>query len=162
MTEARTIELVAATVEDTRAIGAALGAELAAGDVVALCGDLGAGKTTMTHGIARALGFEGAVASPTFTLIREYEGRVPIHHVDVYRLERVQDVIDLGLEEMVDDGVLIVEWGDAIDEVLGPERLRVRLTVVSGEERRIAIDGGGARWSARWDALVRSLGRWAA
>lgn len=154
------IELLAPSVEDTRAIGAALGAELAVGDVVALCGDLGAGKTTMTHGIARALGFEGAVASPTFTLIREYDGRVPIRHVDVYRLERLQDVVDLGLEEMTDDGVLLVEWGDAIDGILGPDRLRVELTVLPGEVRRIVVASSGEGWRRRWERMRTALGRW--
>lgn len=161
-TDALRFELLAPSVEDTRAIGAALGAELAAGDVVALCGDLGAGKTTMTHGIARALGFDGAVASPTFTLIREYDGRVPIRHVDVYRLERMQDVVDLGLEEMTDDGVLLVEWGDAIDDILGPDRLRVELTVLPGEARRVVVSAGGHRWPRRWQHLRAALERWAA
>ena len=94
------IELTASTPEDTMAVGEAVASLIREGDAVALTGELGAGKTTFVRGAARALGFDGAVASPTFTLVREYQGRVRIYHVDVYRLERVQDVLDLGLDEM--------------------------------------------------------------
>ncbi|MGH7359870.1 MAG: tRNA (adenosine(37)-N6)-threonylcarbamoyltransferase complex ATPase subunit type 1 TsaE, partial [Candidatus Rokuibacteriota bacterium] len=113
-------ELAARTPEDTRGIGAALAPVLRPGDALALTGELGAGKTTFVHGLARALGYEGPVASPTFTLVREY--RTPgltILHADVYRLDRVQEVVDLGLQELLDDdGVLLVEWGDAVEALL--------------------------------------------
>src|ERR671928_380555 len=108
------VQLRAPTPEDTRRVGGAIADVLRAGDVVALTGELGAGKTTLVQGAARALGIDDPVVSPTFTLIREYEGTMPVAHVDVYRLERIQDVIDLGLEELPGRaGVLFVEWGDA-------------------------------------------------
>ena len=106
-----------ATADDTRAVGAALAGLLVPGDVLVLTGDLGAGKTTLTQGIAKGLGATEHVASPTFTLVREYlTGRLPVAHVDVYRLRRAQDVLDLALDELDGghDGVLIVEWGDAV------------------------------------------------
>ncbi|MGH2671654.1 MAG: tRNA (adenosine(37)-N6)-threonylcarbamoyltransferase complex ATPase subunit type 1 TsaE [Actinomycetota bacterium] len=161
------IELAAPTAEDTRAIGGALASLLRAGDVVALTGELGAGKTTLVQGVANALDYSGAVASPTFTLVREY--RTPslrIVHADVYRLDRVQEVLDLGLPELVEgDGVLLVEWGDAVAEVLPGEPLVVELVVPgdgagNGEERAISIRGGGGSWASRWERLEQVLDRW--
>jgi tRNA threonylcarbamoyladenosine biosynthesis protein TsaE len=157
------IELDAPTVEDTRAIGAALAELLQAGDGVALTGELGAGKTTLVQGVARGLGFAGHVVSPTFTLVREYPGRLRIHHVDVYRLERVQDVLDLGFEEMADaDGVLLVEWGDAVEGLLPAEHLSVELTAPQDERRRLVVTGTGASWAIRWERLEQALEPWVA
>jgi tRNA threonylcarbamoyladenosine biosynthesis protein TsaE len=133
------------------------------GDAVALTGELGAGKTTFVRGAARALGFDGAVASPTFTLVREYRGRVRIYHVDVYRLERVQDVLDLGLDEMVaEGGVLLVEWGDAVEGLLPDGHLLVEITLMGGEDaRRIVVTGQGPSWATRWERLERLTEPWA-
>src|SRR6266542_421528 len=95
----RVIELIVPGAEDMRALGEALAGVLVPGDVVALTGDLGAGKTTLVQGAARGLGVaDGSVTSPTFTLVREYRGRWPVYHLDVYRLARIQDVIVLGIE----------------------------------------------------------------
>jgi tRNA threonylcarbamoyladenosine biosynthesis protein TsaE len=157
------IELAAPTAEDTRAIGGALAEILRAGDVVTLTGELGAGKTTFVQGIARALEYSGAVASPTFTLVREY--RTPtlrIVHADVYRLERVQEVIDLGLQELLDDdGVLLVEWGDAVAELLPGDPLVVELKMPGdGEERAISVRGGQGSWTPRWERLEQLIERW--
>lgn len=157
--------LTAATPDDTRAIGAAVAPLLRRRDAIVLTGELGAGKTTFVQGLASGLEVEEHVASPTFTLVREYAGRLPVAHVDVYRLDRVQDVVDLALDEIADgDAVLVVEWGDAVDELLSDERLRVELTTVdpsgTDETRRIAIRGQGRGWAARWDALVAALAPW--
>ena len=125
------IELRTSTADETRAAGEALAGVLRAGDTAILTGELGAGKTTLVQGIARALGSDDPVASPTFTLIREYGGgRLHVVHVDVYRLDRIQEVVDLGLDELVDAGeaVLLVEWGDAVEELLPDDRLRMELS----------------------------------
>jgi tRNA threonylcarbamoyladenosine biosynthesis protein TsaE len=157
-----------ATADDTRAAGAELADVLQPHDVVVLTGDLGAGKTTFVQGIARGLGATEHVASPTFTLIREYtSGRVPLAHVDLYRLDREQDVIDLALDELEDgERVLLVEWGDPVADLLGAERLRVELVGEdpSGldETRRISIAGVGASWDARAQTIDAALRRWAA
>jgi tRNA threonylcarbamoyladenosine biosynthesis protein TsaE len=156
------------TADDTRAVGAALAPLLEVHDVLELTGELGAGKTTLVRGIAQGLGAEEHVASPTFTLVREYvSGRIPIAHVDVYRLDRVQDVVDLALDELEDGAcVLIVEWGDAVEELLPQERLRVELTTTDptglDETRRIAFHGLGPSWRERSEALVRTLEPWKA
>jgi tRNA threonylcarbamoyladenosine biosynthesis protein TsaE len=155
------LELMAASAEDTRAIGGAVGTALLAGDVVSLTGDLGAGKTTFVQGAAVALGVQQPVLSPTFTLVREYRGRIPVHHVDVYRLERLQDVLDLGFDEMVDGGaVVFVEWGDAIDPLLPEDHLDVAISIPSDEEgRALRLSSPNGAWAARWPALASALAR---
>jgi tRNA threonylcarbamoyladenosine biosynthesis protein TsaE len=154
--------LVAPTAEDTREIGAALAAVVRPGDGIALTGELGAGKTTFVQGLARGLGYEGHVASPTFTLVREYRTeRITLVHADVYRLDRVQDVVDLGLSEMLEEGVLVVEWGDAVESLLPPDHLVVELTVPGvGDERRLAIRAVGSEWNPRWERLEQLVERW--
>ena len=116
-----------ATPEDTRAAAAALAALLEPGDVVALSGDLGAGKTCFVQGAATALGVELPVTSPTFVLVKFLPGRVPVVHVDVYRLERLVDVHDLGEDVFAPDVVTFVEWGDTIRSLLPDNRIEVAL-----------------------------------
>jgi tRNA threonylcarbamoyladenosine biosynthesis protein TsaE len=157
------VELAARAAEDTRRIGAALAPLLRPGDAVALTGELGAGKTTFVQGVARALGFEGVVASPTFTLVREY--RTPaflLVHADVYRLDRVQDVLDLGLAEMLDEpGVLLVEWGDAVEALLPEDHLVVELTVPGQDDTRaVGIRPVGRGWDVRWERLEQVVDPW--
>ena len=154
----------AATAEDTRDVGAALAGLLRTHDVVVLTGELGAGKTTFVQGIARGLGATEHVASPTFTLVREYvSGRVPVAHVDLYRLEREQDVIDLALDELEDgERVLLVEWGDPVAELLGDERLRVEFAADPDDVRRITVATIGPSWEERADDLRIALTNWAA
>jgi tRNA threonylcarbamoyladenosine biosynthesis protein TsaE len=153
------IELRTETPEQTREVGDVLATFLRPRDTVVLTGDLGAGKTTLVQGIGRGLGVEEHVASPTFTLVREYAGRLDVAHVDVYRLERIQDVVDLGLDELGGpDRVLLVEWGDAVEELLSDDRLVVELTTDGfGETRRITIVPQGRSWAARWERLEQAL-----
>jgi len=157
-----------ATADDTRGVGAAIAPLLRIGDVLVLTGELGAGKTTLVRGIASGLGAAEHVASPTFTLVREYvTGRVPVAHVDVFRLDRVQDVVDLALDELEGGAcVLIVEWGDAVEELLPDDRLRVELTTEdpAGETdaRRITITSAEASWLERADELADVTGPWSA
>ena len=151
------------TAEETRAVGEALAPLLRPRDAVALTGELGAGKTTLVQGVARGLGVEDQVVSPTFTLVREYRGTaLDVAHVDVYRLDRVQDVVDLGLDELGDgEAVLLVEWGDAIEALLPADHLVVELT--SGEEddgRRIDVTSVGAAWDERAEHLEAVLSPW--
>jgi tRNA threonylcarbamoyladenosine biosynthesis protein TsaE len=155
-------ELRARTAEETRAVGAAIAPLLRPGDVVALGGELGAGKTTLVQGAAAALGVRQRVLSPTFTLVKEYEGWIPIHHLDVYRLRRIQDVLDLGFEEMIDSGaVVFIEWGDAIEALLPEDHLDVDLVAIEdSEERRIAVEAIGPAWAERLERLEAALEPW--
>ena len=154
-----TLRLRTTSAEQTRALAAALGGHLERGDVVVLVGDLGAGKTTFAQGLARGLGVEGPVTSPSFTLVQEYVGRVPVAHVDVYRLERIQELHDIGFEELVDgDGVTIVEWGDAVLQVLPTDRIVVRLTPgADDDDRCLTVEPIGPSWRTRREPLARAL-----
>lgn len=137
--------------DETLELAGTVGELLRPGDVVALVGELGSGKTVFARGVARALGVTEPVVSPSFTIVREYDGRTPLVHVDVYRIDTVQELHDLGFEELVrDDAVTLVEWGDMIDGLLPASRLDVRLTPgATDDERVIEIEGHGRTWRAR-------------
>lgn len=148
--------VVTRSTDETLELARAVAELLRPGDVVSLVGELGAGKTVFARGVARALGVTELVVSPTFTIVREYEGRVPLVHVDVYRIDAVQELHDLGFEEVVrDDAVTLVEWGDRIDGLLPGDRLDVRLAPgAADDERVVEIEGHGHSWRARAAALA--------
>lgn len=132
------MKVVTRSVEETRALGEQLGRDvLVPGDVVVLSGELGAGKTALAQGVGRGLGVDGPVVSPTFTLVREYQGRHPLCHVDLYRLEWVQELHELGIEEHLDDSVTLIEWGEMAAGALPSDRLEVRLMPGVGPDERI-------------------------
>jgi tRNA threonylcarbamoyladenosine biosynthesis protein TsaE len=125
--------------EQTVEIGRRLGSLLAAGSVVSLEGPLGAGKTTLVKGLAAALGIDEPVTSPSFTLVCSYGGR--LNHVDLYRLEALAEIEDLGLAELVSgEAVTVIEWGDKARPLLPPDAVRVRLDL-QGDSRVITIEG---------------------
>jgi tRNA threonylcarbamoyladenosine biosynthesis protein TsaE len=131
---------VSASPEETSAAGERLGATLAAGDVVALTGELGAGKTCFVQGLTRGLGVPTRATSPTFVLINEYRGRLPVHHVDAYRTARATELIDLGLLELFDgDGVTVVEWAERVAALLPERAIRVHIEGIGDEPRTITI-----------------------
>ena len=116
--------------EETWALAAALADELGPGTVMALHGDLGAGKTCFVQGLAAALGIDEPITSPTYTLIGEYEGRLPLHHIDLYRLSGPEEAIGLGLEEYFDvNGVTAIEWAERAEGLLPPDLLHVQIMV---------------------------------
>ncbi|MGI8758772.1 MAG: tRNA (adenosine(37)-N6)-threonylcarbamoyltransferase complex ATPase subunit type 1 TsaE [Acidimicrobiales bacterium] len=158
-----TLAVVTADVDQTRALAAAVAGLARPGDLLLLAGDLGAGKTAFAQGFARGLEIDEAVTSPTFTLVRTYTGRLRLHHVDVYRLEGLQEALDLGLAEMVDDGsVTLIEWGDVVAPALPAEFLEVRLEYGKlDDERSVALRTVGRAWSARHAALGAVLAPWA-
>ena len=140
-----TLEMVSRRAEETLRLGEILGRCLSPGDVVALMGELGSGKTCLTQGIARGMGVSASyhVTSPTFTLINEYPGNVTLYHVDVYRLSGPADFEDLGYEEYIyGDGVVVVEWAEKIQSVLPVEKcFFIRLLYVDDNTREIKIAG---------------------
>ena len=158
--------LVASTkaADETQSLGAAL-AELARpGDLVLLAGELGAGKTALVQGFARGLGIVESITSPTFMLARQHDGgRLMLHHLDVYRLEQMQEVFDVGLPEVLDEGgVTVIEWGDAIAPALPADYLEVHLRFGDGDDDRVIdVRVVGPRWGARTRALGQALSPWA-
>ncbi|MDA8313289.1 MAG: tRNA (adenosine(37)-N6)-threonylcarbamoyltransferase complex ATPase subunit type 1 TsaE [Actinomycetota bacterium] len=140
-----TLRARASSPEETRELAARLARAARRGDVVILEGALGAGKTTFAQGFARGVGVEGPVTSPTFTLVRQYPSALgELVHVDVYRLEHLAEVADLGLSELVEDGVALVEWGDAARPALGEVAWTVTIarTEEGGEDDRIVSISG--------------------
>ena len=148
--------------EDTRDLARALAPYVRGGDVVLLAGDVGTGKTTFTQGFGDALGVTEPITSPTFILMRRYEGRLPLVHVDVYRLEHLQEVLDLGLAEMLDDGgVALIEWGDVVAPALPADFLEIRFEYDAGDDdRQVQLRTVGPRWSARVRVLSAAAERW--
>ena len=126
--------------EDTRALGLRIAEAAEPGDVVALIGDLGTGKTALTKYIAEGLGIRGDINSPTFTIVKEYrDGRLPLYHFDVYRLGSGDELLDIGAEEMLDgDGLCVIEWADIVADVLPEDALAIRLDYGENEGERIA------------------------
>ena len=127
MAETHDLELPSAGEEETRSVGERLGKQLRKGDVVRLSGELGAGKTCLTQGIGRGLACNGQVNSPSFVLMNEYEGRETLYHVDLYRIDDVEDLDELGLWDYAEKGVLVIEWPERGHEILPGDGLVVEL-----------------------------------
>ena len=162
--------LVSRTPDETQQLAATVAGALRPGDVVALTGELGAGKTCFVQGAARALGVAERVTSPSFVLRREYEGTVPVLHMDIYRLETLQEIVDIGYEEAFDDQrVTFIEWGDAMSPLLPHDHLELEFrlppatadVVVGNEDRRIVVRPRGEDWLRRLSELRGPLEQWA-
>lgn len=154
-----------ASAAETQELAAALAALCGPGDVLVLAGEMGAGKTAFAQGFARGLGVTDAVTSPTFTIVREYSGeRLDLHHLDVYRLDQLREVTELGVAEMLDeDAVMLVEWGDAVLPVLGDQHLEIRLTFGDrDDDRTIELAPHGTSWRARARVLAETVAPWRA
>jgi tRNA threonylcarbamoyladenosine biosynthesis protein TsaE len=148
-------------VAHTQSLAASMASVIQEGDLLVLVGDLGAGKTAFTQGLARALGVDEPVTSPTFTLANRYEGDMAVNHLDVYRLESLAEAADLAIDELLDDGVTLVEWGDIIRPTLPEDRLEVRIRYEDGDDdRRLDFTLVGPRWTERRDALAAALETW--
>ena len=152
------------TAEQTRSLAAALSELSQGGDLLLLVGEMGAGKTVFAQGFAAGLGVKDTVTSPTFTLLRHYEGRLPLHHLDVYRLDRMVEVHDLGLSEILDGpGVTLVEWGDVVEPALPADYLEVRLSFSGDDDpdgRDVRLRTVGASWGARQGAVRQAVAAW--
>jgi len=139
----------------TRALGERLGIAAAAGDVIALSGPLGAGKTELARGVARGLGVVGPVSSPTFILIAEHEGRLPLFHLDGYRLDGPEDALGAGLlDERRAEGVTVVEWAERLEAALPAGRLEIRLDGSGDDPRTLACRATDARHARLLEALT--------
>jgi tRNA threonylcarbamoyladenosine biosynthesis protein TsaE len=168
---AREVRLVSQSPAQTRRIAATVAGALRLGDVVALTGELGAGKTCFVQGAAAALGISDRVTSPSFVLRREYQGRMPVLHLDVYRLSTLQEVLDIGYEEALDrDWVTFIEWGDAMSPLLPVDHLEVEFHLPKPDEaepadtdtepRLLLVRAHGSDWARRMVGLAADLQPW--
>lgn len=149
--------------KETQGLAAAVADVVTNRDILMLVGDMGAGKTTFTQGFAVALGIDEVVTSPTFVLMQSYAGRLKLHHVDIYRLDHLQEVIDLGLIELLDEGgVALIEWGNLATPVLPHDFLEVGLRIDEEDDdrRHLTFESVGSAWSAKQKALAEALAPW--
>jgi len=155
------LKVISRSPEETAHIGEKIGKLLTAGDLVCLEGPLGAGKTVITQGIAKGLGVKDYINSPTFNIIKEYEGRVPFYHMDLYRLEEADELVDLGYEEYVyGRGVSVIEWADRAIDFLPEERLIINMDYGEDEfSRVIEIIPSGHRYEKLVENLESGLYR---
>jgi len=152
---------VTADPDATRALAGSLAPLLRAGDVVALSGELGAGKTCMVQGLAAGLGITDRVTSPTFVLVRSYRGRLPLVHCDVYRLDRLLQFEDLGDDVLAPDAVTCIEWGDTVAPLLPPDVLTIDVVATGvDDERAITVVASGPSWDERGEALAAAIAPW--
>jgi tRNA threonylcarbamoyladenosine biosynthesis protein TsaE len=152
------LKLATHSPEETQHLGTHIGELAKAGDVILLVGRLGSGKTCLAQGIAWGLGIAEYATSPSFVLIREYQGRFPLYHIDFYRLDRVEEVVDLGLEDyLCGEGVCVVEWAEKALGVLPQEHLLIELEHLSENERQFHLEGKGERYQG---LLMELKGKW--
>ncbi|OKP82019.1 tRNA threonylcarbamoyladenosine biosynthesis protein TsaE [Paenibacillus helianthi] len=143
---------------DTDLLAADLAALVTAGTVIGLDGDLGAGKTAFSQSFARHLGVEGIVSSPTFTIIKEYQGRLPLYHMDVYRIS-LQEADELGLDEyFYGQGVSLVEWSSIISDLMPLQHLHIAMETYGPEERLITVTGSGEPYGELCRAMIQKWG----
>ena len=148
------LEVVTHSPRETQRLGRHLGELAEPGDLYLLTGPLGAGKTTLIQGIAEGLGVPDPVRSPTFVLMARYRGRFPLYHLDLYRVEDLAEVLDLGLEEYLEgDGLLVVEWADRAREVFPADHLHIALEPTGEQERRLTLRAEGERYRTLLERL---------
>lgn len=146
--------------EETQRVGRCLGRHAEPGDIVLLAGDLGTGKTTLTQGIAWGLGVREHARSPTFVLVTEYAGRMPLYHADLYRVDSLAEVWDLGLDEyFFGEGVSVVEWADRALTDFPEDHLWVRLERLDEDSRRLRLVARGPRYEALVEAVRGDLAK---
>ena len=153
----KTLSLTARTPDDTRRIGRALGEHVQTGDLLLLIGELGAGKTTLTQGIAQGIGSPDPARSPTFVLVAQYNGRVTVHHADLYRVDNPLEALELGFDEFLENGVCVIEWAEKAPQAFPQDRMEIHITTTKDEVRHITLTAHGARYEALLAALDTAL-----
>jgi tRNA threonylcarbamoyladenosine biosynthesis protein TsaE len=154
------MKIVSTSVKETLKIGRSLALNLEKGDIVCLFGDLGSGKTVLTRGICSAFKVEpGKVLSPTFVLIRQYNGRVPIYHFDLYRLDDPKDILNLGYEEyLFDEGISVIEWADKLGYSMPKEFLKIELRISGNNRRTLKFFAAGSHYRQLLEKFNEDIG----
>ena len=156
-----TVQLISHSPEQTQRLGMRLGKLAQAGDVFLLTGNLGSGKTCLTQGIAWGLEVKEYAFSPSFVIVREYHGRLPLYHIDFYRLNRVEEIVDLGLDEyLYGKGICVVEWAEKGMSVLPKEHFLINLSYISDIVRAISLEPKGHRYTQLLKSLNLDLETW--
>ncbi len=147
------------TAAKTRRIGETIGKGLQPGDVILLAGPLGAGKTTLVQGMAKGLGVTGSVMSPTFVLMRELEGRLKLYHLDLYRLDKIPEITDLGLDDyLFGEGATVIEWADRAEALWPDDHLRIDLEYAGDKARKMRVTAHGKRYHEMMDDITAKFG----
>ena len=142
------LELVTHSPEETQQIGTTIGEQAQSGDLILLVGDLGAGKTCFTQGIAWGTGFDGYASSPSFVLVREYRGELTVYHIDLYRLDNMDEITELGIDDyLYGEGICVIEWADKALDFLPQEHLLITFEHRTENERRLRFEPKGPRYS---------------
>ena len=151
------IEIFASSLSDTHQTAESVAEIVKSGDLILLVGDLGAGKTAFTQGFGASLGVKEAITSPTFTLARTYQGTLEIHHLDVYRIDQIEEVRDLALPELFEgNSVTLIEWGDQIISALPKDHLEISFEYGEADSARvITISANGSSWNSRMPDLIQ-------
>ena len=155
------LQLISHSPEQTQSLGKHLGKMAQAGDLYLLTGNLGSGKTCLTQGVAWGLGVEEYAFSPSFIIVREYHGRLPLYHIDLYRLDRIEEIVDLVLEEyFCGDGICVVEWADKGIDVLPRENLSIKLNYISTADRSLDVEANSERYVQLLESLKEESKTW--
>jgi tRNA threonylcarbamoyladenosine biosynthesis protein TsaE len=137
------MEITTRSEEETLRLGEIIGGNLKPGDIISLNGDLGAGKTHITKGIAKGLGVEDYITSPTFIIVNEYEGKIPLYHFDVYRINDIHEMFEIGFDEyLYGRGACVVEWGEIVEELLPDKTVNITIKKIDDNTRKVIIDDG--------------------
>ena len=141
------MKLTSHSPEETQSFGKELGHLTRAGDVILLMGNLGAGKTCLTQGIAWGLDIDGYARSPSFVVVNEYKGRLPMYHIDLYRLDNIAEIADLGLDDyLYGKGLCVVEWADKALDLMPPQNLLIKIELLGENERELELTNHGQRY----------------
>lgn len=155
------LQLTSHSPEQTQSLGVSLGKLAQLGDIFLLNGNLGSGKTCLTQGIAWGLGVKEHAFSPSFIIVREYQGRLPLYHIDLYRLDHIEEIINLALEEyLYGNGICVIEWADKGMEVMPEENMLITLSYISPTDRSICLKPNGDRYKVMLESLHRDLETW--
>ena len=159
MSRGKAFKLISPTPQETERIGSLLGTMLIPGDVIALAGELGSGKTTLVRGLAQGMGFPpDEVASPSFTLVNEYNGPLPLFHIDLYRLGDERELREIGYEEYISEaGVAVIEWADRVRNAIPHESLWITLRYQDAERREIEMQPQGDRYEKMIEEFKKNV-----